>query len=331
MSAIELSSKPIHITPRRICHVNIFVGSTERSLDFYCHTCGMEIVLRQPEIKAGFLSNGSTHHDIGMLEATPEPLFGEGGHRIIAAKQGAQPGLYHIGWEMESEYELVKAHERLLAAGYKVNRTVRHRASHSVYIFDPDGNIHEFYADVDRDWRNLYANRTSLSGNWNPDPATASWDARYDDHPPIRTVAQAPLHPVRFSHAVLRARNYEAMCAFFRNVAGLRLVFTSDDGGMVAFKAHANNHYYSIALVRDEAPAHGRRSLSHFGFEVGSPGEIGQAELDLRERGVEVVATRDLPHKRSVFIHDPDGNPVEFVCRTSGTAIPAGAANAFDL
>jgi catechol 2,3-dioxygenase len=331
MSAIELSTRPIHIGPRRICHVNLFVGSTPASLDFYNRVCGLEIVMRQPEIKAGFLSNGSTHHDIGMLEATPEPVVGEGGHRILAAKQGAQPGLYHLGWEMESEFELVKAHERLLAAGYKVNRTVRHRASHSVYIFDPDGNIHEFYADVDRDWRSQYTNGTTLSGQWTPDAARATWDARYDDHPPIRTVPEAPVHPVRFSHAVLRARNYAAMCGFFRNVAGLRPVFGSAEATMAAFKAGANNHWFSIALVRDDAPAKDRRSISHFGLEMPWGSDPQQAETALAGHRIPVVARCDLPHKRSVFIEDPDGNPVEFVWRAGSDRVPAAAAHAFDL
>lgn len=331
MSAIELSTRPIHITPRRICHVNLFVGSTEKSLDFYHRICGLEIVMRQPEINAGFLSNGSTHHDLGMLQATADPLFGEQGHRIIAARQGAEPSLYHVGWEMESELELVKAHERLLAAGYKVNRTVRHRASHSVYIFDPDGNIHEFYADVDRDWRNLYANKTSLSGEWKPDPTTATWDARYDDAPPIQRVKDAPLHPVRFSHAVLRVRNYDAMCAFFRNVAGLRPVFTSADGGMCAFKADANNHFFSIALVRDDSPAKNRKSLSHFGFELAPDADLAKAETQLRAIGSEPIARRSLPHKRSLFVADPDGNPVEFVCRDISAQMFTGIAGPFDL
>jgi catechol 2,3-dioxygenase len=331
VSAIELSTRPIHITPRRICHVNLFVGSTEKSLDFYHRIGGLEIVMRQPDINAGFLSNGSTHHDLGMLQVTAEPLYGEQGHRIIAARQGSEPGLYHVGWEMESELELVKAYERLLASGYKVNRTVRHRASHSVYIFDPDGNIHEFYADVDRDWRNLYANRTSLSGEWRPDASTATWDARYDDNPPIHEVKDAPLHPVRFSHAVLRARNHEAMCDFFRNVAGLRSVFSAADGSMQAFKAAANQHFFSIALVRDDAPAKGRKSLSHFGFELAPDADLPQAEARLRALGMEPLTLRDLPHKRSLFVADPDGNPVEFVCRTSVAPASSHVLEPFDL
>ena len=67
-----------------------------------------------------------------------------------------RPGLHHFGWELESEKQLVEAYERYLAAGLDVHRTTDHQISHSVYVFDPEGNLNEFYADAMHDWRSIF-------------------------------------------------------------------------------------------------------------------------------------------------------------------------------
>lgn len=313
MNTIEVLEKPVHINPRRLCHANLFVSDLRRSLDFYHRVCGLEIVLEQPEINAGFLSNGNTHHDIGMLQVTTKPVFGEQGHRILAANQGSEPGLYHFGWEMESEFELVRAHERLLAAGYRIWRTVRHRASHSVYLFDPDGNVHEFYADVDRDWRALYEKGTTLSGQWEPDPSRASTDRRYHDDPPIRRVPDAPVHPLRFSHAAMVARNFENMQRFYSNTVGLFEVLRSDEDGIVAYGSRAGVHPYTMAVI-GAAPDESRRTkaIHHIAFQVADAGGVDDAETNFRARGIPVDHSVDTAAKRSVFVRDPDGVAVEF-------------------
>ncbi|HLT25138.1 MAG TPA: VOC family protein [Zeimonas sp.] len=319
MNTIEVLERPVHIHPRRLCHANMFVSDLRRSLDFYHRVCGLEVVLEQPEINAGFLSNGNTHHDIGMLQVTSKPVFGEQGHRILAANQGSEPGLYHFGWEMESEFELVRAHERLVAAGYRIWRTVRHRASHSVYLFDPDGNVHEFYADVERDWRTLYEKGTTLSGQWDPDVSRATTDARYDPDPEIRRVADAPVHPLRFSHAAMVVRNFENMQRFYANVVGLFEVFRSDDGSVVAYGSRAGVHPFTMAIVGAAADeARPRKSIHHIAFQVSAADDVDRAEAAFRERGVPVEHSVDTPAKRSVFIRDPDGVPVEFCHARAG-------------
>jgi len=311
MLSDELLDRPVHIGPRRLCHVNLFVSDLEASIAFYEGACGLSLVSREPPINAAFFSNGSTHHDLGMLEVTREPVVGEAGHGILPGGAAADTGLYHLGWEMQNEFELVKAHARALALGMRVNRTSCHRASNSVYVSDADGMIHEFYADVVRDWRNAGPPK---SGRWEPDLRTASLESCFEDDPQIAGAPGAPLAPLRFSHAVLAVRDLDRQRRYFANLAGLRELGHARQNRFAVFATAANRYPYALALV-DAALAQGqaRRGLHHFAMEVAGEAELDGAAGRLRARGVQVEREFDLPHKRSLLLRDPDGVAVEIV------------------
>src|SRR5262249_43647217 len=134
------SNQAVKFKPRRLGHVNLSVRDLERSVEVYTQVFGIEEVRREPGIKAGFLSNGNTHHDVALIEVG-----------ILAT----QAGLNHLGWELENEVQLVEAYQRAQRAGLKIDFTANHQISHSVYLSDPEGNGHEFYADAMKDWRTL--------------------------------------------------------------------------------------------------------------------------------------------------------------------------------
>ncbi len=334
--SIDKFAHPVHMSPRRFGHANVFVGDVNRSVAFYNQVCGLEIVLQQPSIKAGFVSNGNTHHDIGMIQATGKALTGEGGHKILAEGQGVQPGLNHLGWEMESEFALAKAYERAVAAGWKIHRTVRHLSSHSVYTYDPDGNIHEFYADVSKDWRHLYNTETRVSGQWVPGVHTPSMDARYHADPEIRRVAEAPIHPVRITHAFLMARDFTAMRAFFRNGVGLLETMADEDAGLATYSAPAGSYPFVIALVKDGTvdQPEGKR-LHHVSFQLPSHDELDASLAALPAKGIKVERTVETAHKDSFYIRDPDGSLLEFYARKPAPlepgSLPRGRELAFQV
>lgn len=309
MSLQQRLSTPVHVGPRRLCHANLFVSDLERSLTFYNRVCGFEIVMRQPPIKAGFLSNGNTHHDVGLIEVTKEAVFGADGHKILGPGQGAKPGLNHFGWEMESEFDLTKAYERAVAADYQIHRTVRHRSSHSIYLFDPDGNAHEFYADVDKDWRGLYAGKDTISGEWRPGEKAPTMDRRYHDNPEIRRDDSALIHPNRITHAVIVARDFDVMRAFFVNVAGLLEVYSRE--GIAVFGAHASNYPAALVLLKS-ADQSVRKQVHHISFEVSDEADLIRSEAAIRAAGIAIDQVVDRSHKRSFVIKDPDGLPLEF-------------------
>ena len=298
--------------PRRIGHANLFVGELERSIRFYNEICGFELVFREPHITMGFLSNGNTHHDLGLVQATDQQLVGRGGHVQVRAGKGANTGLNHFGWEMENERLLVEAYKRARESDVEIVRTSDHQISHSVYVRDPDGNMHEFYADEMMDWRELYDGTSgpAITSEWDPTAAQSHTDPRYPLNHEVGRVHDARIHPVRFSHAVLTTRNHARMVEFFTNVAGLRTVHESADGEVVCFGGENSTNAFDIALFRQEAGA--LSTVHHYSFQVADEAEIDAAEAALADAGIEIEMRIDNDGKRSLFIDDPDGMRCEF-------------------
>ena len=312
--------------PRRIGHANLFVGQLERSIQFYNRVCGFELVFREPHFTMGFLSNGNTHHDLGLVEVTDQQLIGRGGHVQVRAGKGMNSGLNHFGWEMENERLLVEAYNRARQSNLDIVRTSDHQISHSVYVLDPDGNMHEFYADETKDWRELFdgSSGPAITSVWDPNAAPSHADPRYPVNHELRRVHDAQIHSVRFSHAVLMTRNHARMVEFFTNAAGLRTVHESADGAVVCFGSENSTYGFDIALFRQEPGA--LNTIHHYSFQVADDAEIDSAEAALADAGVEIEMQIDNARKRSLFIDDPDGMRCEFYA-----ARDAGLYNIGDL
>ena len=306
----SLDRSAVRFAPRRLCHVNIFVGDLDRSLAFYNRVCGLEIVRREPGIGAGFLSNGNSHHDVGVMQAGGGVRVGIGGHVQVSEGRGQRPGLNHLGWEMDSEAALVAAWQRAVKAGVEIHRTADHQLAHSVYMFDPEGNLHEFYADVVEDWRTVFnPDREDLvTAEWQPLAQPPRQDRYWPAHPERRRVAHAPFHPVRTARVAMVARDLARMKAFYTDVAGLHVAHA--DADMVLYRGAAEQSGWDLALF-------GAREgldpgMHHFVLEVDDEAALREAERAAGSAGAEIDMIFDRPDKRSVFTRDPDGMRIEF-------------------
>lgn len=80
---------------RRLGHANVSVQNLDRSVVFFETICGFEEVGIEVGTGAGFVSNGNSHHDVGMVEIG-RPFSGRDGEVIIEG--GLQePSLNHLG------------------------------------------------------------------------------------------------------------------------------------------------------------------------------------------------------------------------------------------
>jgi len=308
----------VRFSPRRLGHANLFCGELERSMDFYNRICGIEEVRREPGIVAGFLSTGHTHHDIGLIQVTEEAeeRVGWDGHVQIPRGRGRHAGLNHLGWEMEHEAALVAAYHRLGEAGMKAHRTTDHQIAHSIYLFDPDGNLNEFYADAMKDWRTVFnPSQTDLvSGNWDPDGAPPSVARNYAMVPDIRRVPSAIFHPARISHVVYVARNFERMCRFYAEIAGLSVIQEGRDQSFMVFKGPAAVTYDMVIF----APRQGvEPGLHHFALEVVDEVEYDRSLGQVAQASLPIERTVETSRKRGAFLRDPDGIRVEVFHRRS--------------
>lgn len=309
----NISSAP-RFSPRRLGHANLFVTDLDRSMLFYNRVCGLEEVRREPGISAGFLTNGNTHHDIGLMQIGAGERTGIDGYTQVVESRMKHAGLNHLGWELDNEKQLVEAYNRAVAAGIKIHRTTDHQLSHSVYVFDPEGNLNEFYADAMKDWRSIFnPDREDLiSGHWDPLATEPSTEPKYDPDPDLRRVEGAAFHSLRITHAVLVAKNLARLRQFYEDVGGLTPVFESPDGSFICLKG-TSARYDLVLFAEREGLAPG---LQRVAFEIGEA-DLESAAGMLKSLGFETEHRIETESKRSIFVKDPDGLGIEFY--TPGT------------
>ncbi|MEX5635712.1 VOC family protein [Parafrankia sp. FMc2] len=139
---------------KELGHLVLYVRNLERSAAFYRDVLGWPQVFPDPADPAGLLgfpaagfSSGRTHHELLLIEV---------GEDAAELPRGRRVGLYHFGLKVgDSDDELRAALERISQAGVRIAGASDHTVTHSLYIYDPDGNEIELYVDMPGvDWRN---------------------------------------------------------------------------------------------------------------------------------------------------------------------------------
>ena len=131
---------------RRLGHVVLRVRSLAISVPFYTGVLGLREVARldgpERDIVGGelaFLSFGSNHHDLALLEAP---------HTRPADPLCA--GLAHVALRIGEHIETLRAfHAHLRELGVALHHARDHEVSQSLYLRDPDGLLIEVYVDAD--------------------------------------------------------------------------------------------------------------------------------------------------------------------------------------
>ncbi|MDA0261986.1 MAG: VOC family protein [Proteobacteria bacterium] len=177
-------------------------------------------------------------------------------------------------------------------------------------MFDPDGNLHEFYADMMDDWREVFHGKVgeAITGGWDPQDGNYLTKGRYHEDYELRRVDDALIHPVRFTSAVLLTKNYEAMVDFYGSVAGLEVAHRTPDGTIVSFAGPKASHGVDISVVKQSGDA----DVHHYSYEVANEVELDRAEQALGGANVAIEKKLDHATKRSIFVRDPDNMLCEF-------------------
>ena len=299
--------------PRRLGHVNVYGDDFMRSMDFYEKVIGIEPVCIEEQLKAAFHSNGNTHHDIGIIETSKGvDRIGRDGKNQVAKTRGVKPGLNHLGWEMENEEQLIAAYKRFKAAGLNPAALLDHQISHAIYISDPDGNTHEFYADAMKDWRKVMnmESRDLMTSQWDPlaekSPMTES---HYDLKPEIRKVATAPLHPLHTTGALFHTTNFEGMTRFILDVIGLAKVEESGEGKFR--RAVFQGTHGSKDLILQEVAAGQPTGYRRFAMVLEAGTDLEAVKNRLKSQGVGPIETVEHDGRKGIVLTDPDGMQVE--------------------
>ena len=124
-------------------HAVVKVRNQDRAEQFYNDVLGIPIAARHETMPMTFFTLGN-HHDLAVLAV---------GDDAPAAPRNS-PGLYHLAFKIgDTLDELRAAKEKLEAAGVKIDATIDHIVSKSLYLRDPDGNGIELYVDASDVWK----------------------------------------------------------------------------------------------------------------------------------------------------------------------------------
>ena len=113
----------------------------------------------------------------------------------------------------------------------------------------------------------------------------------------------------------LRVNRLDEMQAFYSNVVGLELMRQFEHAAFFRVADGYAGHTAVIALFDRRSPTEQEHStLDHLAFAI-SREDFEPQKQRLEALGLTVTsATHDWVHWRSLYVHDPEGNTVEFVC-----------------
>ena len=283
--------------PRRLGHANLFVSDLDRSMDFYKTVVGLEEVYVRPPVKAGFLSNGNTHHDVGLVD-----IHGPGG-------RNQTPGLNHLGFELENEVDLVESFRAMRRDGIPFDRAADHDIAHAVYLRDADGNQIEMYSDTTKNWRNQRTGTVMTPTiRWTPDSGPPTTETFYVQNPEIRRVESAVFHPRRVTHVALVVADFENCMRRYTDVVGLKVMAKAEDGAFAVLGGACDVPNLALFRARPGRSA----GLHHVGFLAWDEADLDAAPARLKAAGMTHEVELDSEYRRCVHVRDPDGIRLQF-------------------
>ncbi len=121
----------------------------------------------------------------------------------------------------------------------------------------------------------------------------------------------APPGLVGLWHVALKVTDLEAALAFYRDDVGLKVEWRPDADNVYLTGGRDNLALHRVDRVDPAAPG----ALDHFGFVLGSPGDVDRWAAWLTQRG-RTIAQAPKTHRdgaRSFYARDPAGNLVQFI------------------
>ncbi|MDF1747949.1 MAG: VOC family protein [Alphaproteobacteria bacterium] len=121
------------------------------------------------------------------------------------------------------------------------------------------------------------------------------------------------------THIALFVRDPVASAAWYKDVLGMEITATREDGVFLSF----GQKHHDIALLQADptpegANPRGQVNLQHYGLEIeGGIDELRRLYGALLKRNVPIVKTTDHKIGFGVYFTDPDGHRLEFFCDTT--------------
>lgn len=253
-----------------------------------------------------------------------EIRLGTGSRELVVLHPGAtepaprgRTGLYHLAILLPNRRELARAIARLLSLRYP-NYPTDHVITETTYLWDPDGNGIELYADTPEDgvqeivggvpvFRD--ANGVTRSGR-----EPLDLDALFENLEPGASLYEPMPDGTKIGHVHLHVANIEESRNFYRGVLGFGEGGFASTFNMAMVSAGGYHHHIGLNTWAGEgapAPPPGASGLRHFTIELPTRADFAEVVERLTGAGVE---TTDAPE--GSFVTDPSSNRLLLAIRS---------------
>jgi catechol 2,3-dioxygenase len=293
--------KSFEISPiTSVANVRLNVHNVERSLHFYHHLLGFQLIGKSSNDKAILSPIGSNSKDhLLQLSRVDTP------HRVIEGEQPTirQAGLYHFAILLPSRRHLANIFKHLTENSNQLcfEGAADHLVSESLYFRDPDSNGVELYRDRDEsEWKRTGQFQVEMK----TDPLNLEQLLREADD---QTEWCMPANTI-IGHVHLHVSNLIKSGNFYSEILGLH--HTCSYPGADFFAAGSYHHHIAtnIWLGNDIANADSRQpGLHHFSLNLKSKENFEQLLHQMRRMKIEVsMDDGNKINKESFFVLDPD-------------------------
>lgn len=247
---------------RRLGYAALNVTDLARTVAFYTDIVGLDISVVE-EGRQAALRCGPDHHNILLTQA-------------------AEPGLKRVGFELESDGDLDRAHAHLAGQGYA-----------PVWVDDAE-------TAALGQGRTLRFRHPGAGLQLEYFVGMTQMDAPFEGR--LAKIA-------RLGHVVVCATDPAAMRDSL--VSDLGFLVSDEVDGLVSFlRCFPNKYHHSFAVARGD-----ENRLHHVNFMVTDIDDVGRALNRLKENDIEIVyGPGRHPPSGSIFVYflDPDGMTVEY-------------------
>jgi catechol 2,3-dioxygenase len=254
---------------------------------------------------------------------TDEIHMGVGVRDLVVLYPGAispvvpgRTGLYHVALVLPNRRELARVIARLMSMRVP-NSPTDHVMTKSDYLWDPDGNGIEIYAESPEDGTWLMGNGQfgaidkdgrQRSGRDPIDLPKLFSELSPDDR------LDAPLpDETKMGHVHLHVRNVDEAVHFYHDLVGFDVTGMVPEVGVAFVSAGGYHHHLGLNTWAGPgappAPAN-TAGLRHFTIELPSSQDLVEVRRRLTEGGVEVVEK-----DAGVFTEDPSKNRIQLTVR----------------
>ncbi|HXA43640.1 MAG TPA: VOC family protein [Candidatus Solibacter sp.] len=250
--------------------------------------------------------------------------LGSGARELVVLYPGAagpvaqnHTGLYHLALLVPSRRELARVVARLGQIGIDQYPT-DHVMTKSDYIWDPDGNGIEIYAESPEDGTFAFAAGTFAAydnqGRMRSGRDPIDIPALMAELQPGDRLDQTLPAETKMGHVHLHIRDVDEAVSFYHGLVGFDVMGIGEAIGAAFVSAGGYHHHLGLNIWagRGAPPAPPNTAgLRHFTIEVPTEDDLAQLVSRLRNAGVEVSETGE-----GLFAADPSANRFSLRVRT---------------